>query len=322
MLSETETVLDRRRLRRHLTFWRVAAIVAAFLALGALLLAREDAAVLISSDHIARVAVTGTISESREQLKMLKKLEDDDHAKAVIVFVNSPGGTTTGGEALFQALRSVAAKKPVVAQFGTVAASAGYIVGLAGDHIVSRGNTITGSVGVIVQWPEFAGLLDKVGIKVQEVKSGELKAVPSPFTPVDEPALAVTKDMVDDSFRWFLGLVRERRGIDPASVPGLEKGRIFTGRQALELKLVDSIGGEDAAVTWLEDKRGIAKDLKVVDWKPERPSSLDRLGLTRSLVRDIVSEAITGTREALSGHPVTSPLRLDGLVSVWQPSEN
>lgn len=322
MLSETETVLDRRRLRRHLSFWRVAAVVAAFVALGALLLARDDAAGLVGSDHIARVAVTGTITENRQQLKMLKKLAEDDHAKAVIVFVNSPGGTSTGGEALYQALRDVAAKKPVVAQFGTVAASAGYIVGLAGDHIVARGNTITGSVGVLVQWPEFTGLLDKVGIKYQEVKSGELKAAPNPFTPVDENARAVTKEMVEDSFRWFVGLVRERRGIDTAAVPGLEKGRIFTGRQALEQKLVDTIGGEDAAISWLEQKRGIAKDLKVVDWKPESDSRLGRLGLTRSVARDLVSEAIVGAADALGAHGGSAPLRLDGLVSVWHPSEN
>ena len=132
---------------------------------------------LWSEDQIARVSITGTIMEDREQLKMLQNIADADHVQALIVYVNSPGGTTTGGEALYDGLRRIAEKKPVVAQFGTVAASAGYIVGLATDHIVSRGNSITGSVGVIVQWPEVTELLEKLGVQMNTVKSGRLKAV-------------------------------------------------------------------------------------------------------------------------------------------------
>ncbi|MCB1521762.1 MAG: signal peptide peptidase SppA [Hyphomicrobiaceae bacterium] len=321
MLSETETVLDRRRLRRHLSFWRVAAIAAVVLALGALVLAGEDASKLIADDHIARVTIEGTITENRQQLKMLKKLEEDEQAKAVIVFINSPGGTSTGGEAVYLALRDIAAKKPVVAQFGTLAASAGYIVALGTDHIVSRGNTITGSIGVLVQWPEFSGLLDKVGVKFREVKSGELKAAPSPFTPMEEPARRITQEMVDDSFDWFVNLVRDRRKIDTTAVPGLEKGRIFTGRQALTYKLVDEIGGEETAVRWLEEKRSIEKDLKIVDWKPSDGRRWSLLGLPRSMARNFTSELINGAGEAVAGQANTVSMRLDGLVSVWQPSE-
>lgn len=322
MMLETETVLDRRRMRRHVSFWRTAAIVAAVLALGTLSFSGETLDALSTKKHIARVTITGTISENRKQLEMLDKIAEDDKAAAVIVFVNSPGGTSTGGEALFQALRKVANKKPVVGQFGTVAASAGYIVGLATDHIVARGNSITGSVGVIAQWPEFAGLLDKVGVKVNEIRSGELKAMPSPFQPLDEKGRVATQEMVDDSFKWFLELVRERRGVDTATVPGLEKGRVFTGRQALALKLVDEIGGEEQAVKWLEEKKNIKKDLKIVDKKPEDASRLDFLGFTRTAVHDMASELVAGVSDAITGGSGHNPLRLDGLVSVWQPGEN
>ena len=322
MMLETETVLDRRRMRRHVSFWRTAAIVAAVLALGALSFSGETLEALSTKKHIARVTITGTISENRKQLEMLDKIAEDDKTAAVIVFVNSPGGTSTGGEALFQALRKVAKKKPVVGQFGTVAASAGYIVGLATDHIVARGNSITGSVGVIAQWPEFAGLLDKVGVKVNEIRSGELKAMPSPFHPLDEKGRVTTQEMVDDSFKWFLDLVRERRGVDTATVPGLEKGRVFTGRQALSLKLVDEIGGEEEAVKWLEEKRSIKKDLKIVDKKPEETSRLSLLGLTSAAVGDIANELVAGVADAITGGAGHNPLRLDGLVSVWQPGEN
>ncbi len=322
MMLETETVLDRRRLRRHVSFWRMAAVTAAVVAVGALAFSNDGISGLVGARHIARVSFTGTITEDRDQLKLLKKLADDEQAAAVLVFVNSPGGTSTGGEAIYEELRAVAKKKPVVAQFGTVAASAGYIVGLASDHIVSRGNTITGSVGVLVQWPEVTELMEKLGVKVQEVKSGELKASPSPFQKLDEKSRVATKDMVDDGFKWFLELVKERRGIDPRSVAGLDQGRIFSGRQALEAKLVDQIGGEAEAVAWLEEKRNIDKDLKVVDRKPEKTSAWSGLKIFRSLARDVAADMVDGASQALARNAGIAPMRLDGLVSVWQPGEN
>ncbi|MGD9668504.1 MAG: signal peptide peptidase SppA [Hyphomicrobiaceae bacterium] len=322
MMLETETVLDRRRLRRHVSFWRMAAVVAALLAVAGLVLSSETLQSLTQKDYIARFSITGTISEDRKQLELLDKIAEDEKAVALIVFVNSPGGTSTGGEALYQALRKVAEKKPVVAQFGTVAASAGYIVGLGTDHIVARGNSITGSIGVIAQWPEFAGILDKVGVKVNEIRSGELKAWPSPFEPLDAKGTETMNAMVKDSFKWFLDLVKERRGIDTASVDGLEKGRIFTGRQALEQKLVDAIGGEDEVRNWLKEKHKISKDLKVVEKKPEKDSKLSWLGASSGSVRDLAAEVVTGAADALSGGEASRLLRLDGLVSVWHPSEN
>lgn len=322
MMLETETVLDRRRLRRHVTFWRMAAVTAAVVAVGALAFTNDRIAGLVSAKHIARVSFTGAITEDRDQIKLLKKLADDDRAAAVLVFVNSPGGTSTGGEAIYEELRTIAKKKPVVAQFGTVAASAGYIIGLASDHIVSRGNTITGSVGVLVQWPEVTDLMEKIGVKVQEVKSGELKASPSPFQKLDEKSRVATKDMVDDGFKWFLELVKERRGIDPRSIAGLDQGRIFSGRQALEAKLVDQLGGEPEAVKWLEEKRNIDKDLKVVDRKPEKTSGWSGLKIFRTLARDVAADMVDGASEALARNSGLSAIRLDGLVSVWQPGEN
>lgn len=320
MMLETETVLDRRRLRRHVSFWRITTLLAALLAVGALTFSSDRVAGLATTKHIARISITGAITENRDQLKMLKKLAEDDKAAAVLVHIDSPGGTSTGGEAIYEELRTIAKKKPVVAQFGTLAASAGYIVGLASDYIVARGNTITGSVGVLVQWPEFTELFDRVGVKVHEIKSGELKAAPSPFQPADEAGKQVAKDMVDDSFKWFLNLVRDRRGVDTASVPGLEKGRIFTGRQALEHKLVDELGGEEAAIRWLEEKRNVKKDLKVVDWKPETAKRWS-LGLFGSMAHDVTSDVVAGVAAALAPHVGSAPWRLDGLVSVWHPSE-
>ncbi len=322
MTQETEIVLDRRQLRRSVTFWRTAGISALALAIGAFVLGSDKLSSLGKPAQIARVAIEGTILESRDQLRMFDKIAKDDHVAGLLIYVNSPGGTTTGGEAIFEAIRRVAAKKPVVAQFGTVAASAGYIVGMGADHIVARGNTITGSIGVIAQWPEVASLLDKLGVKVNEIKSGNLKATPSPFLPLDEGGRQVTQNMVNEGFRWFLSLVEARRGVKTADITGLEQGRIFSGREAQALKLVDEIGGEAEAVAWLESKRGIAKDLKVIDWKPSRD---DDWGVPRAAIPQqgqSMGEAAAQMVRALGRDTRLDTLTLDGLVSLWHPSDN
>ncbi|MGQ0671606.1 MAG: signal peptide peptidase SppA [Hyphomicrobium sp.] len=323
MTNEIETVLDRRRLRRSLGTWRGLAIAALALAVGAVVFGGDRFAGLVGEKQIARVAIEGTITDDRDQLALLRKIGDAEHVQGVLLFINSPGGTTTGGESLYEALRELAAKKPVVAQFGTVAASAAYIAGLGTDHIVARGNTITGSIGVIAQWPEVSELLNKLGIKFTEVKSGVLKASPTPFKPMDEPSRQVMQQTIDDGFRWFLNLVETRRGLKAADIPGLLEGRIFSGREALSHKLIDEIGGEREAVRWLEEKRGLASNLKVVDWKPEKQQFWGLSGaaseVTGGLITGLGAEGLT---RLLARDPNLATLGLDGLVSVWHPSEN
>lgn len=322
MTLETEAVLDRRRMRRHITFWRGFAIFGAALAIGAMAFGSDKLAGVLGQQQIARVTIEGTISENRDQLKMLERIAEAKEVVGVLLFVNSPGGTTTGGEAIYDGLRNIAKTKPVVAQFGTMAASAGYIVGLGADHIVARNNTITGSIGVLVQWPEVAQLLDKVGVKMNEVKSGDLKASPSPFAPLDEGGRKVMQDMVSDSFRWFTDLVETRRGIKTANVPGLLAGRVFSGRDALNHNLVDQIGGEAEAVRWLEDVRHVPKDLKVVDWKPTSDSGWGLTSAISGAVSWLIGQSATAVVQLLGQDHRFATLGLDGLVSVWHPPEN
>ena len=317
MSLETETILDRRRVRRQLSFWRVLAVVALTLAAGAFFMSGDGG--VLDRRQIARVSLSGMITESRELLRLLDRIGEANHVAGVILYVNSPGGTTTGGEAIYEALRRLSEKKPVVAQFGTVAASAAYIAGLGTDHIVARGNSITGSVGVIFQWVNVIELLNTLGIEVEEVKSGPLKAVPSPFEPTDERARAVTEEMVEDAKVWFVDLVEKRRKISPSAVPGLTEGRIYSGRQAVDYKLVDQIGDERAALSWLSKERGVPVGLKVLQWTPKEESTglfgwlLDSggaiLGLSGSKIAALLGEA-------------KATLELDGLVSVWHPASN
>ena len=322
MSLETETVLDRRRLRRHLSLWRSLAVIAGVIALGVMVSMRDGKVGFGQPQQIARITIEGMITEDRAQLEMLRRIADAKHVEGVILFVNSPGGTTTGGEALFEGLRKISEKKPIVAQFGTLAASAGYIVGLGTDHIVARGNTITGSVGVIMQWPEVSELLAKLGVKMNEIKSGTLKASPSPFQPADEPSKQVARDMIMEGQRWFLSLVTTRRNVKTAEIPGLEQGRVFSGREAQTLKLVDEIGGEAEAVRYLQDKRNVTKELKIVDWKPKRPSEWPLGGADSSIFGWVAGRIFGEIGTRLAQDPNLGQVGLDGMVSVWHPGKN
>lgn len=322
MSLETESILDRRRLRRKLGLWRSLAILAVVLALavGAVLTGQTKG--LISKAQIARVTVSGVITEDRQQLEMLKRIAKTNHVKGVLLYVNSPGGTTTGAEALFNEIRAVAAKKPVVAQFGTVAASAAYIAGLATDHIVARENTITGSVGVVMQWPELTGLLDKLGVKMNEIKSGPLKAAPSPFQPVTPDARRITEEMIAEGHRWFISLVEKRRKINVSAVPGLAEGRVYLGRNAVRYKLIDAIGGEDEAIAWMVKKRKISSGLKVVDWKPTDQLGWPLAGAIAGFFSEIIVRTAANVGQSAGATQELGRLGLDGLISVWHPGKN
>jgi protease-4 len=294
--------------------------VLGLLFLGAILLSDEE---MVGSGgilpHVARISVAGVITDDRKMIELIDKVAKADQVKAVILDINSPGGTTTGGEAMYDAIRRLTEKKPVVATCGTLATSAAYIVALATDRIFVYGNTITGSVGVIFQWANVTDLLDTLGIKVEEVKSGPLKAVPSPFEPTDERAREMTKEMVDDAKIWFFDLVEQRRKIEPNAVPGLTEGRIYSGRQAVKLKLVDQIGDELAALRWLSKERDVPAGLKVVEWKPHAEST-GLFGWLFDSTAKILG--VSGNKIAALLGQASTTLKLDGLVSVWHPASN
>ncbi len=287
-IDNGDLILDRRNLKRSLNKWRgiaIGVLVAAFW--GLITMNDRLSAYLGVSDQIARIEISGIILEDQARTKMLEKLAKDDGVKALLVKFNSPGGTTTGGEALYTELRTIAKTRPVVAVFGTMATSAAYMSGVAADHIVARGNSITGSVGVIMQWAEVSGLMEKLGVQMNEMKSGNLKAVPSPFVPLNEEGRALTQDMIDESHRWFVDLVVLRRNIKVDQIPGFMKGRIFSGRQALEFGLVDKIGGERQALEWLTKTKNIDEDLPVIDWASDAQDQSGLFGLAASSLSNL-----------------------------------
>ena len=316
MATNADDLIDRRRLRRKLTFWRVAALFVAALAIfaGTMWLGGDEFAGT-ATDHIAKIRVEGTITEDEELLERLEAVRKADTVKGVILSIDSPGGTTAGGEAIFEAVRQLAAAKPVVAQVGTLAASAGYMIASASDHIVARKSSIVGSIGVLVQFPNFTGAMEKLGIQLDEVKSSPLKAEPSPFNPTTEEEKAMLRSMIMDSYDWFVGLVDDRRPLDRAEVLALADGSVFTGRQALTNKLVDALGGEQEAIDWLGTK-GVDKALKVVEWKPKasNASLLFSEATVRQFARmlGLPEQGADVLREIVGDR-----IFLDGLLSVW-----
>ncbi|WAJ29030.1 signal peptide peptidase SppA [Antarcticirhabdus aurantiaca] len=310
MALSPDDMIDRRRLRRKLGFWRVAAILVAALAVLALPFAAgwTGKPATVGIDQIARVSVEGLITEDRDLLELLDRLAEDDYVKAVIVRVDSPGGTTVGGETIFNALRRIAETKPVVAEVGTLAASAGYLIAMASDHIVAHDTSIVGSIGVIFQYVDASKLLSTIGVDVLAVKSSPMKAEPSPFAPAPPESIEMIRRMILDSYAWFVGLVAERRGFTQAEAQVLADGSVWTGRQALERRLIDALGGEDAARAWLEKERGIPAGTAIVDREPDKDGyGIPLLGGAKALVLSTIG------LDPTIAEPMT------GLVSLWSP---
>ncbi len=310
-------------MRKRLTFWRIIALLGLTGTIIAALVAAGFGTSLSgkSSPHIARISINGFITEDQKLIDVINKAKKDKKVEGVIIRMNSPGGATVGGEAIFEAVRALAKEKPTVTSVGGLAASAGYMIAVATDHIVARRSSLVGSIGVLFQYPDASKLLDFVGVKVEEIKSSPLKAAPSPFSPAQEDAKDVLRDLVKDSFGWFRGLVKERRNYSDAEVDLVATGRIFSGAQGLKNKLIDAIGGEQVARDWLSTERGLSKKLKIVDWKPQAESTSLLSSLSWFADIDSKSNLLNAVPELKKLKKIARErIFLDGLLSVWHVS--
>jgi protease IV len=301
MAYESDYLVDRRRLKRRLAIWRTVAVVAIVAAIAAAYGRLGDT--VVGGDFIARLSIDGIIVQDDQRLQAIRDLADNDSVKAVILRIDSPGGTVVGGETLYRAVLELGKEKPVVAVMDGVAASAAYMTAIAADRLFAREGTLTGSIGVILQTTEVTRLLEMIGVSARSFKSGTLKAVPSPVERITPEIEAATQSLIDEMYKMFRDMVLERRNMKPADASRFSDGRIFTGRQALKNGLIDQIGGEQAAIAWLESEKGIPADISVRKVKLNRDVDklFDRLD---SLARKtILSERLT----------------LDGLISVWHP---
>ena len=315
MTLDSDFIVDRRRMRRRLALWRGLAVLAIAGAIIALSFAALPVNLLDQNkrqDHIARITIVGVITDDRRQLQLIERVKKADRVKGVLLVVASPGGTASGGEALYEALRDLAGEKPMVTHISGLAASAGYMVAVASDHIVARSNAIAGSIGVLFQYADASGLLQNIGVNIDAIKSSEIKAEPDFYSAPPDAAKEMIAALVNDSYTWFVDLVEDRRDFTAEQVQAVSDGSIFTGRQALERELVDALGGENVAVSWLEDERDVADDLPIVDWTVARET--DGLSIGTWL---LVTVADAVGLDASSVLAANDRAKLDGLLAVW-----
>jgi protease IV len=323
MSLDSDVIVDRRRIRRKLTFWRVIAalvVIAAIIAV-AVVATPAGRGTFTASGSIARVHIDGLIRSDNDRVEALERLEKS-RAAAVVVHINSPGGTTAGSEQLYDSLVRLKAKKPVVVVVEGLAASGGYIAAIAADHVVAQQSSLVGSIGVLFQYPNFTELMKTVGIKVEEVKSSPLKAAPNGFEPTSPEARAALDSLVKDSYAWFRGLVKQRRGMDDVLLEKVADGRVFTGRQAVELKLVDALGDERTAIAWLVAEKNVKRDLPVHDFKlSPRLGDLSFLRTAASITLDALGLGAIARQVEHAGLPqAVDRLGLDGMLALWQPA--
>jgi protease-4 len=301
MSYDPDVLLDRRRLKRRLRLWQ---FVTLFVLLAGVLALLQSQGALFPGERIARVHIEGIIVRDEARNQALAKLAKDDEIRAVIVHIDSPGGSVVGGEDLYNSLREISENKPVAAVMGTVATSAAYMTSIAADQVWARESTVTGSIGVILQSANITDLLRRIGVEPLTIKSSKLKGTPSPFEPLTKEARAATQGLVQDLYEFFVDIVIDRRPIEAEAARELADGRVFSGRQAVANGLIDAIGGEKDAISWMVREQGIPAELSVETIKARKTDD----GFLNKLVK-------------VSGKSLfPNALTLDGIVSLWQPA--
>jgi len=323
MSLDADLIVDRRRMRRKLTFWRVLAVlfIAAGIVGAAAFLGRRAGFAGVG-DYIARVTIQGLIRDDEERVQQLERLGKSATARAVIVHVDSPGGTTAGSEQLYDALMRLKERKPLVIVVDGLAASGGYITAIAGDHIIAKQTSLVGSIGVLFQYPNFTDLLDKLGVKVESIKSSPLKAAPNGFEPTSPEARAAIESIIKDSYAWFRGLVQDRRHLNDDELQTVADGRVFTGHQGIGLKLVDEIGDERAGIAWLAKEKKVNDKLPVRDYQLHRRfSDLPFLHAAAAAALEAAGfSKLARSLDEWGAVQAVERLNLDGLLALWHPA--
>lgn len=296
--------------RRRLFFWRTISFITVAIIV---YLSFENKEKSSSNDYIANYNISGLLISADEIIEDLEELKLNNEVNSIIISVDSPGGTTVSAEEIYLKLKEVSLVKPTVIVMRNIATSGAYLLSLGGDVIFSRENTITGSIGVLLQWARVDEALSKLGIEVNEVKSGKLKAEPDFFGEIDEEAQQVTKEIIDETFEWFIRIVKVERNLNPSEIYTISDGRIFTGRQAIELNLVDEIGDKNDAKIWLVENKEIDSNSPIIDYGKSKKPSFIELSLANIMDYFNISTPYTGR--------IRSNLSLvnnGGLQSVWE----
>ena len=253
--------------------------------------------------HIAKITIDNIITQDSFRYEKLEELSQNKNTKAVIALINSPGGTVVGGETLYKSIKSIAQNKPIISVMGEVATSAAYMASLGSNYIFVQEGTITGSVGVLVLTSEITELAKKIGVSTEIIKSGDLKASPSPLEKMTPKAREQMEKIVKEISKNFIDLVKKERMLDNKKIQLISDGRIFTGQSALQIGLVDAIGNIKEAKEYLKIEYNITK-LPLLDFKIIKKEKL---------VEKFLS-SFAGNINA------SKFLNLQGLISIWIPN--
>ena len=229
---------------------------------------------LSTEDRIALIRVEGVILDSQTTIGELKRFSENPSVKAIVIRIDSPGGGVVPSQEIYNAVKRVRSKhnKAVIASMGSVAASGGYYIAAATDRIVANPGTLTGSIGVIMETANVEGLLQKIGVEGVVIKSGKYKDVGSPLRKMSADERGLLQGVMDDVHKQFIEAVSEGRSLELRAAQSLADGRIFTGRQAKEAKLVDELGDLEDAIQLAAEVVGIEGEPKVIE--PRRRFSL------------------------------------------------
>ena len=224
----------------------------------------------LTSNRIALIYIDDIIADYMPYIKKIGQAKNDDTIKAVVVVVNSPGGSVGASQEIYRALEKLREKKPVVVSMGNVAASGGYYISVPANVIYANPGTITGSIGVIIQHVNINGLLDKFGIKMENIKSGKNKDILYPNNKLTPEQRRLIEETIKDVYDQFLDAIVKYRPIKKEELKKFADGRVFSGRQALKLKLVDKLGNIQDAIEEARKLAGLKKDeFSIIELKEE-----------------------------------------------------
>ncbi len=304
MSFESETLIARSRWRRQLRLWRLLAVIAILVLIFILLLKNQNFKNLIGNEKIARISIINFISDNQLLSKKFREINNNEDIKAVILIIDSPGGTSFGGEFIYRNLRKISDNgKPTVAIIRTLGTSAAYLVALGSDRIFALETSLIGSIGAIMISANASELLDKVGIKTEVYRSGKNKSIPSFVEKTPEKSKELIQESINKVRDYFISTLKKRRNLSQSEIEFISDGKVFSGKEALKINLIDEIGGEQEAIVWLEKKRGIKANLPIVN--------IDYLEKTNNFF-DLLLSVTKKTLES-------SLLTVDGFLSFWHP---
>lgn len=268
----------------------------------------EEEVVEGSGGKVALVELEGVITDSRETIRQIKKFRENSSVKGIILRVESPGGGVAASQEIYEEVRKTRESgKPIVVSMGSVAASGGFYVACGATKVMANRGTVTGSIGVISQFFRFDPLLGKIGVEVNTIKSGKMKDAGNPFRQMSENDRAYFQSLMDEVHRQFMDVVSRELEMAPESVKDLADGRVFTGEQAVQLGLVDTLGTFEDAIDYTASLAGIRGKPSVIKERERRATIFDILTGATSL------DAILGAREQMFEQPILQYRMAPGL---------